>query len=246
MAAVASRASSSNKDEKELERRARRKDSYHLVATRKRLPSVEDLDDLEEDYMFRYLLSPQNDPLHTSQSKRAVYDAKSLLLTSLASSGGGDDVNCPEAEEAISQLKALFETQAASSSLPDDDGQRPFDVRDPPPKPTSRAPRRYYVQGPEIPPRQVEGMWIEISKSKYPECLGQNQSNDFLYTLGRMSFNMIAPNDLVCSIQGSFNPVHAVRHRSQLPSCLLKEMAHQYPKDSSGGGTAQALVRSYE
>lgn len=49
--------------------------------------------------------------------------------------------------------------------------------------------------------------WFTVSPYNYAECLGMNSYGDELYTLGRMSFGMYRPTDLICSIQWVFNPV---------------------------------------
>lgn len=77
---------------------------------------------------------------------------------------------------------------------------------------------------------QLEGMWVSLSKPKFFDCLGCNQDGDFLYSLGRMSFDMFRPTKLVCSIQGTFNPVHVVRSKDRAkiietaPKSLKKEL----------------------
>ncbi len=52
--------------------------------------------------------------------------------------------------------------------------------------------------------RQLEGMWLTLSKPKYSDCLGQNAVGDYMYTMGRMSFDIFRPTSLVSSIQGMF------------------------------------------
>lgn len=53
--------------------------------------------------------------------------------------------------------------------------------------------------------RQTSGNWVSLSKPNYPECLGMNDNGEFMYTLGRMSFDMFLPSNLKCSIHGIFN-----------------------------------------
>jgi hypothetical protein len=56
----------------------------------------------------------------------------------------------------------------------------------------------------------IAGMWLTLSKPNFFGCLGQNENGDPMYTLGRMSFDMFSPTNLVCSLQGNFNPVEVV------------------------------------
>jgi hypothetical protein len=56
----------------------------------------------------------------------------------------------------------------------------------------------------------IDGMWLTLSKPTFFGCLGENDNADPMYTLGRMSFDMFSPTNLVCSLQGNFNPVEVV------------------------------------
>jgi hypothetical protein len=68
-----------------------------------------------------------------------------------------------------------------------------------------------------------------------------NEHGEFLYTLGRMTFDMFRPGGLVCGIQGTFNPIHVITQDEQsehiisnIPESLLSDM-----RDSSN------VLRSY-
>lgn len=56
----------------------------------------------------------------------------------------------------------------------------------------------------------MEGQWFTLTKPTYDNCLGVNDDGNPLYTLGRMSFEMFRPGNLVVSIEAVFNPVEAV------------------------------------
>jgi hypothetical protein len=58
--------------------------------------------------------------------------------------------------------------------------------------------------------KYIEGNWLTLSRPNYAECLGTNANNEFMYTLGRMSFDMFSPGNLVCSIVGVFNSIDVV------------------------------------
>lgn len=58
--------------------------------------------------------------------------------------------------------------------------------------------------------KYIEGNWLTLSRPNYAECLGTNANNEFMYTLGRMSFDMFTPGNLVCSIGGVFNSIDVV------------------------------------
>jgi len=55
--------------------------------------------------------------------------------------------------------------------------------------------------------KHLEGNWLIISRPHYTECLGKNTNGEYLYTLGRMSFDLFGPGNLVCSISGIFNSI---------------------------------------
>jgi len=75
----------------------------------------------------------------------------------------------------------------------------------------------------------VEGNWLTLSKPTYDECKGLNEKGDLLYTLGRMSFGMFRPTNLVCSVQASFNTVRTIDPKNPgrplyVPKKLMKEI----------------------
>lgn len=78
-------------------------------------------------------------------------------------------------------------------------------------------------------PFSLEGNWLTLSKPTYDECKGRNQKGDLLYTLGRMSFGMFKPTNLVCSVQASFNTVRTIDPQNpgrplHVPKKLMKEI----------------------
>jgi hypothetical protein len=78
-------------------------------------------------------------------------------------------------------------------------------------------------------PMTVEGMWLSLTKPTFFDCLGENDAGDPMYTLGRMSFDMFTPTNLVCSLQGNFNEIEAVPDRSKalrIPKALQDEVIH--------------------
>jgi len=74
----------------------------------------------------------------------------------------------------------------------------------------------------------LDGVWLTMSKPNYPECIGKNEAGEYMYTLGRMSFDMFRPTGIVCSIQGVFNPVFATDVvPDAVPRTLRKEVAQK-------------------
>ncbi len=78
-------------------------------------------------------------------------------------------------------------------------------------------------------PFSLEGNWLTLSKPTYDECKGRNANGDLLYTMGRMSFGMFRPTNLVCSVQASFNTVRTIDPKNpgrplHVPKKLMKEI----------------------
>mmetsp|Transcript_33457 Transcript_33457/g.40995 ORF Transcript_33457/g.40995 Transcript_33457/m.40995 type:complete len:223 (+) Transcript_33457:2-670(+) len=51
---------------------------------------------------------------------------------------------------------------------------------------------------------------MTMTKPNFPDCLGKNEDDEYLFSLGRMSFDMYRPTDLLCSLESQFNPVFEV------------------------------------
>ena len=73
--------------------------------------------------------------------------------------------------------------------------------------------------------RKLDGVWLTMSNPNYQDCLGQNINGDYMYTLGRMSFDMFRPEHLRCSIQAIFNPISVAEVApSAIPKSLREEV----------------------
>jgi len=96
----------------------------------------------------------------------------------------------------------------------------------------------------------LEGSWLNISRPNYVECLGQNAENDFMYTLGRMSFDIFQPSNLICSVQSTHNTIKMIGEREELPACVpnsLKEEVALLCNSSDGDSSSKRpFLRSYE
>jgi hypothetical protein len=79
-------------------------------------------------------------------------------------------------------------------------------------------------------PFTLNGSWVALSKPTYDGCKeGRNEKGEYLYTLGRLSFDMFTPANLVCSIQGSFNYIQPIDPKTKsrplyVPRRLMKEI----------------------
>ena len=94
-------------------------------------------------------------------------------------------------------------------------------------------------------PFELDGTWLTLSKPTYSECRGRNKSKDPIYTLGRMSFDMFRPTNLLCSIQGIFNTVQVLEtDKGELPFSIPKKIKKELGKSLVGG--AVKGLRSYK
>lgn len=83
----------------------------------------------------------------------------------------------------------------------------------------------------------IDGTWMVISPPDYPSVLGKNLEGDSLFTLGRMTFGMFEPSDLICSIQKQYNTIKSVKSRDlhlYVPKSLRLEVAHERGRKSGG------------
>ena len=93
----------------------------------------------------------------------------------------------------------------------------------------------------------LHGQWFTLTKPTYSDCLGFNDDGDPLYRLGRMSFEMFFPGDLVCAIQAVFNPIMNVTPTSSkgqssfsVPKTLQEEVKRALANDSG------VVLRTYQ
>jgi hypothetical protein len=93
-----------------------------------------------------------------------------------------------------------------------------------------------------------EGHWVNMSRPNYIECLGENGDNDFMYTLGRMSFDMFQPSNLICSVQSTHTNIKIIGEREELPAFVPKSLKDEVASlcDFDDGTTKRPLLRSYE
>jgi hypothetical protein len=84
----------------------------------------------------------------------------------------------------------------------------------------------------------IDGTWRMISPPEYPSSLGINSHGERLFTLGRMSFDMYHPSDLICSIQKQYNTIQSVEPHDvpmYVPRSLIKEVADGRSEKCRGG-----------
>ncbi|GFH56357.1 hypothetical protein CTEN210_12833 [Chaetoceros tenuissimus] len=143
------------------------------------------------------------------RTAKHIENAKLELIRSLAISGG--DVTNESFLFALNQLRTLYNMTC-------------FDAR--------------YGRGSQH-DQGLEGNWLTISRPHYTECLGTNANGDFMYTLGRMSFDMFAPGNLVCSISGIFNSIRKEESAHCMKTSIPKSLRDEVEKGKS-------ILRSYD
>lgn len=89
--------------------------------------------------------------------------------------------------------------------------------------------------------KKLEGNWLTISRPNFPECIGTNSSGEFMYTLGRLSFDMFAPGNLICSIGGIFNRIEMVN--PQEDKSVLRSVPKSLKEEVEKG---ESILRRYE
>lgn len=88
-------------------------------------------------------------------------------------------------------------------------------------------------------PAPLDGNWLTLSKPTFSECQGRNQRGEYLYSLGRLSFDMFRPTNLLCSVQGVFITIRKdAKRRVVLPNQLERALARSPESHSS--------IRSYK
>lgn len=55
----------------------------------------------------------------------------------------------------------------------------------------------------------LDGVWLQLSTPTFPGCLGTNNTGDRQYSIGRMSFGVLKPSDMLVSMQNVKNPIYS-------------------------------------
>ena len=124
------------------------------------------------------------DELETAEREMSLEESlvkrRDELLQALAISGG--DAQAESFVKTIDPLNAVFEEQDVDTRLVTNSDSD----------------------------KTVQGTWLTLTKPTFFGNLGENDAGDPMYTLGRMTFDMFSPTNLVCSLQGNFNSIEIV------------------------------------
>ena len=77
------------------------------------------------------------------------------------------------------------------------------------------------------PSHLLNNIWLTMTPPSFKECLGKNKEGDEMYTLGRMSFDMFRPTNLVCSLQWAFNVISPITEQSQVPTAIPQSLQEE-------------------
>jgi hypothetical protein len=97
----------------------------------------------------------------------------------------------------------------------------------------------------------LNGSWVSLSRPAYGGCLGKSSHGDFVYTLGKMSFDMFKPTHLKCSVQHTLNNVRFACDMDEAPTVapwsLRRELAlFDSDNPDKQNGAPNATLRNYE
>ena len=96
---------------------------------------------------------------------------------------------------------------------------------------------RLNISNPSIHSTSIDGTWLTISPAEYPSVLGKNSDGESLFTLGRMTFDMFEPKDLICTIQQQYNTINDVKSTDlplHVPKSLRREVAKEQGRNCGG------------
>jgi hypothetical protein len=87
-----------------------------------------------------------------------------------------------------------------------------------------------------------DGDWIMESLPTFPDLLGYNNDGDALYTMGRLTYNLIQPANVVCSVQKITQHIHKLSNDPasldaegsvMIPPFVPKSLREEIEKDPS-------------
>ncbi len=157
-------------------------------------------------------------PLSTNDTGAVshIVAAKMTLTEDLKRSGG--DITTPTFLSCLQALKACYAAKGWDARWRNSSGDESLGLA-------------------SSSPFSLDGSWLTLSKPTYSDCLGRNEKGEYLYTLGRMSFDMFRPTQLKCSVQGSYNIVRPRDHPSSssgsLPLLSSHNLIHHHDRKRS-------------
>jgi len=96
-------------------------------------------------------------------------------------------------------------------------------------------------------PVSIDGTWLSLSKPTFSECQGRNENGEYMYSLGRMSFDMFRPTHLKCSIRAVMNNIRLLdpTHLPEsFPRHLGKELSRH--RKATAMSPSENPIRHYE
>jgi len=99
----------------------------------------------------------------------------------------------------------------------------------------------------------IDGTWLALSKPTFSECQGRNENGEYMYSLGRMSFDMFRPTGLKCSIRAVMNNVRLLNQDEvpenfshRLGKVLNRRHHHRKSTATATSNPIENPIRHYE
>ena len=93
----------------------------------------------------------------------------------------------------------------------------------------------------------LEGSYLNLSRPSYVESIGFNRENEYMYNLGRMSFDMFMPREIICSVQKTFSTIKVIGEKDDLPNLVPASLREEVDALSASlGDSSRAILRSYK
>ena len=161
--------------------------------------------------------------MSVSDQQMGVAEAKVDLLRIISQSGGFFDVSKRASVTALDRLVGLYHKKGVDA--------------------------RQNISREEASCRKdiniMDGTWLSLCRPEYESCRGHNASGEFLYRLGRMSFDMFRPVGLICSVRGVFSAVTPVEENG--PEYIPQSLKGKLRGNDRGGGSGEMCnLRTYK
>jgi hypothetical protein len=196
--------------------------SHSVVSAATSTPSSQEQPDASrEQHHPSEPISIRNISTIAASTRNQVEDAKRKLISHLRASGGSTETT--ESQGYLEFLEAYYRSKS-------------WDGRG-----SKHAAKHAQLSAPFT----LDGQWLTLSKPTYSNPIPNpnprpSEQGDYLYSMGRMSFDMFKPTNLLCSIQAVFNDVRPIDPKKpprplHVPRGLMKEVQK-----------GEAQLRTYE
>jgi hypothetical protein len=162
--------------------------------------------------------------VHIIEDHEEEYDATPKLETTIVLDQDDDDMSCLSTSSLDDEVQQARDNALQALAVTGGDAESEYFKANVDPLEKYFTKQDLDTRLRVVSTTSIDGMWLTLSKPNFFGCLGNNENGDPMYTLGRMSFDMFSPTNLVCSLQGNFNPVEVVTEEER------SAMLHLVPK----------------